>query len=164
VTEPISPEVREIAPEVSLPKAGTSAEPEQSAATTEAPEPVAATDIVQEKSETENVSADPLPVSNASTARRIDDMAMRESETAAAWASWRRIRETGGPSSSNETASAETSQDRAAMAVAAGAENKPEEVAALDSDPEIANLVDSVLADMRPKIVEEIAKKLGKKK
>ena len=50
------------------------------------------------------------------------------------------------------------------MAVAAGAENKPEEVAALDSDPEISSLVDSVLADMRPKIVEEIARKLGKKK
>jgi hypothetical protein len=33
-----------------------------------------------------------------------------------------------------------------------------------DSDPEIASIVDSVLADMRPKIVEEIARKLGKKK
>ena len=56
-------------------------------------------------------------------------------------------------------------QDRAAMAVAAGAEGKPEEaISSFDSDPEIASIVDSVLADMRPKIVEEIARKLGKKK
>jgi hypothetical protein len=51
------------------------------------------------------------------------------------------------------------------MAVAAGAERKPEEAtSSFDSDPEIASIVDSVLADMRPKIVEEIARKLGKKK
>jgi hypothetical protein len=50
------------------------------------------------------------------------------------------------------------------MAVAVGAESTPQEVASLDSDPEIASIVDSVLADMRPKIVEEIARKLGKKK
>jgi hypothetical protein len=97
-------------------------------------------------------------------------MAKRESETAAAWASWRKIRETGGSKASNPTEAsvkeAEDSipEDRAAMAVAAGAESKPEEVTSLDSDPEIASIVDSVLADMRPKIVEEIARKLGKKK
>jgi len=97
-------------------------------------------------------------------------MAKRESDTAAAWASWRKIRETGGSKSGQ---SAETSQkdaeeslpqDRAAMAVAAGAESKPEEATNFDADPEIASIVDSVLADMRPKIVEEIARKLGKKK
>ena len=97
-------------------------------------------------------------------------MAKRESETAAAWASWRKIRETGGSKSASADASLKESeesvpQDKAAMAVAAGAESKPEEVAAsFDSDPEIAGIVDSVLADMRPKIVEEIARKLGKKK
>jgi hypothetical protein len=52
------------------------------------------------------------------------------------------------------------------MAVAAGAENSPEEAKAFadDSDPAIASIVDSVLADLRPKIVEEISRKLGKKK
>ena len=96
-------------------------------------------------------------------------MAKRESETAAAWASWRKIRETGSPKPAPPEASPqeaeEVPQDRAAMAVAVGAESSPEEVtSSFDSDPEIASIVDSVLADMRPKIVEEIAKKLGKKK
>ena len=98
-------------------------------------------------------------------------MAKRESETAAAWASWRKIRESGGSKSappaeaSAKAAEESIPEDRAAMAVAAGAESKPEEVAgSFDSDPEIASIVDSVLADMRPKIVEEIARKLGKKK
>lgn len=70
--------------------------------------------------------------------------------TAAAWASWHRVRE--------------SSPDSAAKAVAAGAESSPNDVPAEGSDPAIANIVDSVLADLRPKIVEEISRKLGKKK
>ena len=49
------------------------------------------------------------------------------------------------------------------MAVAAGSEGSPEDVRPTEETEEIASIVDSVLADMRPKIVEEIAKKLGKK-
>jgi hypothetical protein len=51
------------------------------------------------------------------------------------------------------------------MAVAAGAEKAPEEVPAESGteSTEIASIVDSVLADLRPKIVEEIAKKLAGK-
>jgi len=49
-----------------------------------------------------------------------------------------------------------------AMAAAAAADSAPAAVAA--SDPStIASIVDSVLADLRPKIVEEIAKKLAGK-
>ena len=97
------------------------------------------------------------------------EMAKKESDiaatTAAAWASWRKIRESGGHSSQPESSSQQTSDadDEAAMAVAAGAEKTPEEGAA-ESDPEISSIVDSVLADLRPKIVEEISRKLGKKK
>jgi CheY-like chemotaxis protein len=145
-------------------------EEEKAIPVTEAPEPVAQAEGHEEKTSSEEVSTEPVPVSRASRAGGSDEMAKRESETAAAWASWRKIRETGG---SKSTTRAEVSvkeaeesvpQDKAAMAVAAGAESKPEEVASPDSDPEIANIVDSVLADMRPKIVEEIARKLGKKK
>jgi len=164
VADSAAPEAKEVALEISAGPAEASPESEKPAATPEVPEPAAATDVAAEESETESESTEPVPLSNASTAGRIDDMAKRESETAAAWASWRKIRETGGPRSSNDSSPEDVSQDKAAMAVAAGAENKPEEVAALDSDPEISSLVDSVLADMRPKIVEEIAKKLGKKK
>lgn len=100
-------------------------------------------------------------------------MAKKEQEiaatTAAAWASWRRIRESGDPKAtpaegSTKEAEESTPQDAAAMAVAAGAEQHPEDVSAADDDPEIASIVDSVLADMRPKIVEEIARKMKKKK
>ena len=116
-------------------------------------------------------SASPTAVSPI--AGGIDEMAKKDSENtaAAAWASWRKIRETGNsrPAQSGESVKevedSPVAQDSAAMAVAVGAESSPEEVHnSLDSDPEIASIVDSVLADMRPKIVEEIARKLGKKK
>ena len=106
------------------------------------------------------------------------------STTAAAWASWRRIRESGDlkspspPASSRQSesqpgafASLRPRQETAARAVAAGAEESGAEEseqkvpAAQDSEsPEIASIVDSVLADMRPRIVAEISKKLNKKK
>ncbi len=47
-----------------------------------------------------------------------------------------------------------------AMAAAAAA---AESIGAGSDESDIANIVDRVLADLRPKIVEEIAKKLGKK-
>ncbi len=98
------------------------------------------------------------------------DIAKKESEiaatTAAAWASWRRIRETDHRPASEEPVAPKAEpkhesaapSDTNAMAVAAGAEKAAEEPA------EIENIVDSVLADLRPKIVAEISKKLGKKK
>ncbi len=93
--------------------------------------------------------------SAAATGKKDTDIA---ATTAAAWANWRRVRESGTPQTSESAP-----QDAAAMAVAAGAESSPEEPA--DSDPSaIANIVDSVLADLRPKIFEEITRKMGKKK
>ncbi|MGD0515717.1 MAG: response regulator [Terriglobales bacterium] len=98
--------------------------------------------------------------------------------TAAAWASWRQIRESGDKSKPAGSAKAsqqdeddeeypELPPDRAAMAAAAGAEKTPsveEAPEASADDPEaIANIVDKVLADLRPKIAEEISKKLKKK-
>ena len=92
--------------------------------------------------------------------------------TAAAWANWRRIRESGDskavpvePSQQEKEAVAAGIQ-AAAMAVAAGAEKHSDEPsAAPGSDADgIASIVDSVLADLRPKIFEEITRKMGKKK
>ena len=116
---------------------------------------------------------------SAPAARGTEYTARKESEiaadTAAAWASWRRNRQPGVP----EPATAESfqpteemtrdPQDAVAMAVAAGAEKTPEESsptsqAAPESDQEgIASIVDSVLAEMRPKIYEEISRKMKKK-
>lgn len=98
--------------------------------------------------------------------------------TAAAWASWRQIRESGDKSKATGPAKAnqqddddeeypELPPDRAAMAAAAGAEKSPsaEEApeASVDDPEAIANIVDKVLADLRPKIAEEISRKLKKK-
>ncbi len=92
--------------------------------------------------------------------------------TAAAWASWRQIRDTGkveAPSAKPtefdvpESAPAET----AARAVAAGAEQILQEAstAAAPSDSkDVASIVDSVLADLRPKLMEEISRKMSEKK
>jgi len=154
--------IEEIAPEVH--------QESEKPAPIEASEAVARNEVPCEISSSEEVSTEAVPVSSASTAGGMDDMAKRESETAAAWASWRKIRDTGNskPAQPAEASAKEAEesvpQDRAAMAVAAGAESKPEEATNFDADPEIAGIVDSVLADMRPKIVEEIARKLGKKK
>jgi len=129
-----------------------------SPAASDATEPVAAKEPAAR--ETKDIAKDP---------------ANKESEiaetTAAAWASWRRIRETGdgkGGSAkaapSKEEKEKSTALDASAMAVAAGAEKSPEEAAASSEEsPELASIVDSVLAGMRPKIVEEISRKLKKK-
>jgi CheY-like chemotaxis protein len=128
----------------------------------------AAVEVRDERSSKRKNSEEPARASGGFHAGGTEEMAKRESETAAAWASWRKIRETGSatpaqPGSSSEKSDESSPKDAAAMAVAAGAEHSPEDTS-LDSDPEIASIVDSVLADMRPKIVEEIARKLGKKK
>jgi CheY-like chemotaxis protein len=149
-------------------------------------EPIAETHVFETSSEA-------LPEEKGSTAtaepHRHQKSSSPESDmaetTAAAWASWRRIRESGdSPTASahpSETVQEKTPEsnfqsgsgdagsqyanphDAAAMAVAAGAEKTPDEGSAA-SDAEVASIVDSVLADLRPKIVEEISRKLGKKK
>jgi CheY-like chemotaxis protein len=158
--EPASPEAKpeeskDVAPVVEAPLAET---PTVEAVVEDRTEPATASELSQ---------APAAPARVGFRARGMDDMAKRESDTAAAWASWRKIRETGSKpaaeSSSMENEELSEPKD-AAMAVAAGAEHSPEDAESLDSDPEIASIVDSVLADMRPKIVEEIARKLGKKK
>jgi CheY-like chemotaxis protein len=92
--------------------------------------------------------------------------------TAAAWASWRQIRDTRkdgevaqAPSREfevSEPAPAET----AAMAVAAGAEQILQEAAAAPKgEPaDVASIVESVLANLRPKLMEEISRKMAEKK
>ncbi|HET9409083.1 MAG TPA: response regulator [Candidatus Sulfotelmatobacter sp.] len=78
-------------------------------------------------------------------------------EPAAGGAEWRQIRES--------SEGKKDAEELAAMAAAAGAERSPEEASAeFAESPEIASIVDSVLNDLRPKIVAEISRKLGKKK
>jgi CheY-like chemotaxis protein len=160
--------------EVPVPVAAAGSEP---AAIVETLAPAAT--LVQESS-VEPTAEDSVPKVTASStdqsvAEGADHLPQGESEvaetTAAAWATWRRIRESGDskpapvePSKQEQEASA-PDQDATAMAVAAGAEKHPDESSASsESDAEgIASIVDSVLADLRPKIFEEISRKMGKK-
>jgi two-component system chemotaxis response regulator CheY len=121
----------------------------------------------------EQVPTAELSVPGETTHGGRREMAKKELDiaatTAAAWASWRRIRETGDPQDAAHPKNgaeekAAPAPEETAMAVAAGAEKIPAEVPAATESPEIASIVDSVLADLRPKIVEEISRKLGKKK
>jgi hypothetical protein len=109
------------------------------------------------------------PVSQENLAQDEKELA---ASTAAAWASWRQIRDAV-PGSRNETSgSSEDLKDRAlaahALAVAAGAESSPSEVAtkaAPDVNSQtVASIVDSLLAELRPRIVEEISRKLATEK
>ncbi|MCU1302497.1 MAG: response regulator receiver protein [Candidatus Sulfotelmatobacter sp.] len=94
--------------------------------------------------------------------------------TAAAWASWRQIQDTSKGSAEDpqahpvESAAPEVpSSDTAALAVAAGAEQALQEVASAaptDSPADVASIVDSVLAGLRPKLMEEISRKMAEKK
>jgi two-component system chemotaxis response regulator CheY len=92
--------------------------------------------------------------------------------TAAAWASWRQIRDThkDGEAVQAQTREFEVSEsapaETAAMAVAAGAEQIVQETSAAPKgdSADVASIVESVLANLRPKLMEEISRKMAEKK
>jgi CheY-like chemotaxis protein len=91
--------------------------------------------------------------------------------TAAAWASWRQIRDThkdgeATPAQSKEFEVSEPVPAEAARAAAAGAEQIMQEAAApSNGEPvDVASIVESVLANLRPKLMEEISRKMAEKK
>jgi CheY-like chemotaxis protein len=92
----------------------------------------------------------------------------RAAELAAAWAHWRQIRETiSGPEITSQVAAAAASgfkdiQPQSPPMSPPEAEASTTAVAGTDS-ASIASIVDSVLSQLRPKLVEEIAKKLSEK-
>ncbi len=96
---------------------------------------------------------------------------------AAAWASWRQIREVQQEpeaaataqlpqDDSPQTDETQPSTDSASRAVAAGAEQIAHESSTASSTEakDVASIVESVLADLRPRLVEEISRKMGQKK
>jgi CheY-like chemotaxis protein len=87
-----------------------------------------------------------------------------ESELAAAWANWKQVRESVVDSQlSSQIADtvAELSQNH----IEAQPESQPDAPPATGEETsEIANIVDSVLADLKPKLMAEIARKMGKEK
>jgi hypothetical protein len=137
----------------------------------------------------ESVAAEPVAVADPNTPETENPP---ESETvktaAAAWASWRQIRDANETKNETKLATPEsTGQDfemsapqtaePAAMAVAAGAEQAPletivsslegaalEGAASSNHAADVASIVDSVLADLRPKLMAEISRKMAEKK
>ncbi|MGD0990722.1 MAG: response regulator [Candidatus Sulfotelmatobacter sp.] len=93
--------------------------------------------------------------------------------TAAAWASWRQIRDGNEPQPVSPQAQPPESAmpagvhaEAAAMAVAAGAEQRALEVTppSAENPTDVASIVDSVLADLRPRLMAEISRKMAEKK
>jgi CheY-like chemotaxis protein len=93
----------------------------------------------------------------------------RESDLAAAWQNWKQIRDSAVGQSAPEAGGSSDmvfKDIRRETPVAKEPEVEVEEVAASEEseDTDIASIVDSVLAEMKPKIVQEIAKKMAKNK
>jgi two-component system chemotaxis response regulator CheY len=95
----------------------------------------------------------------------------RESELAAAWQNWKQIRESIVGSSSAtpkaETAAPEIESPAPAEVVTQASTDVHEEESTSDSSgeaSEISSIVDTMLAELKPKLMEELSKKMGKSK
>jgi len=103
----------------------------------------------------------------------------RESELAAAWASWKQVRDSvvspqlasqvaesiAASASASETAVSDQPQaSSSAEPAAAEAESAEPSSEGPDESAAIAGIVDTVLAELKPKLMQEIAKKMNKPK
>ena len=154
---------------------------------TPASEPAIATPASAEQIAPEMKSEPAVAALTASTDSVISTADTSESKpdsetvktTAAAWASWRQVRDTAKSSDRPENDGPENGQpeaappasvttaDTAALAVAAGAEQasqEPSSTAPTENPSDVASIVDSVLAGLRPKLMEEITRKMAEKK
>jgi CheY-like chemotaxis protein len=109
------------------------------------------------------------PVPPSAQGEAIPD-AQLDAASAAAWENWQHIRESVvGADLTSKVAEAATATlkeaEESQAAEAAETEGAAEAAPAAGSDPSaIASIVDSVLAELKPKLVEEIAKKMGNEK
>jgi twitching motility two-component system response regulator PilH len=162
---------------VAAPPIGTSTEEEQPAVVKE----VANTEVaLQPKGEafaaaasagtgaTDAVAPEPQAPAVGQTDKTADTTqpdSGNKQQLAAAWEQWQNVRETvlNSPVAEQITEAAAASLKNALPAESST--NKDIEASPSPSNPTaIANIVDSVLAELKPKLVEEIAKKLGKDK
>ena len=119
-----------------------------------------------------SVAAAPIHDEEAAQDPKFDSEAVKS--TAAAWATWRQSRDSGEAKSevaadakpSESEVAVSTPTESAAMAVAAGAEQILREASAASEEKpsDVASIVDSVLADLRPKLMAEISRKISEKK
>jgi CheY-like chemotaxis protein len=114
--------------------------------------------------ETISQSAAPSEVSQSSTSASNADERQRESELAAAWESWKQIRESVvEPQLKSQSVSpvAETLAPQVEQLSSPQLEAEEENGGQEES---VASIVDSVLADLKPRLMEEISRKMGKDK
>jgi hypothetical protein len=100
-----------------------------------------------------------------------EDSEASHSEAAAAWQNWQQIRDSV-MTPQSASAIAESVAEAAKAVVPVNAPSVPADALASDSKPEsdaasvdreaLASIVDSVLAELKPKLMQEIAKKLKK--
>jgi CheY-like chemotaxis protein len=115
---------------------------------------------------TEAIAAAPAAAASEA-APSVPETKAGETELAAAWAQWKQIRETvvGSQLTSQIANAAAASLKEAESASDSGEEDHFGEKSSAQENPAaIANIVDSVLAELKPKLVQEIAKKLGDEK
>jgi CheY-like chemotaxis protein len=93
------------------------------------------------------------------------DERQRESELAAAWESWKHIRESVvEPQLKSQTATAEVPETITPQAEQASGSQAESEGETGGQEESVASIVDSVLADLKPRLMEEISKKMSKEK
>ncbi len=129
-----------------------------------APAAVAQSPAASQADSSETVKQETAPVQDSGSSQEAAAPAAAPSETAPESVTAEPVAESSEPlasQSASATLDKPAPQDTAAMAAAVG--GKPVEESSFDSDPAIARIVDSVLANLRPKIVEEISRKLGRK-
>jgi two-component system, OmpR family, alkaline phosphatase synthesis response regulator PhoP len=115
-------------------------------------------------------------VSESAAVASVEAAPQREAELAAAWQNWKQIRESfvsAQPPAPVAEAQAASPAPEGATAPAEPAESEAEtEIAEVEAAPTealgesraIASIVDTMLAELRPKLVEEIAKKMNSEK
>jgi hypothetical protein len=111
-------------------------------------------------------SSVPAEIPQSPVAPGNEEDRQRESELAAAWESWKHIRESVVEPQFKSPAAdipAETNTPQAEQVSAPQAEPETENGGQEEAGA-IASIVDSVLADLKPKLMEEISKKMGKEK
>ena len=157
------------------PKAAEFAAPVETAAVAaaSAPEPLPASEPEPEVARAAAASSAPASIAEQAPQHESSETV---ASTAAAWASWHQIRDAGDAKGqpaesstpvSEANVSASASAAEAVQAVTASAEKIVQEASAVSSssDPTaIASIVESVLENLRPKLVEEISRKMAEKK
>ncbi len=129
-------------------------------------------------SPTENTAQNPIAEVSSALPASDPTVENRNNELAAAWASWKQVRESeAGPQANAEAVGHSDDAKTESVAEVHGsqpddsqqaddAEPSEAEVSAQAAEDasEVASIVESVLADLKPKLMKEIAQKMGKGK